>query len=334
MSEAHGEYLYFIDGDDVLRSDALEILYNTSKANNLDLLSFSGDVFFDDVEIEKLYKREKNFYIRKGNYPKHPVAGVELFSEYMRNFDFSGNLVFQFMRREYIQHEECIAIDGIRYGESPLAIYLTAQRAMCIPDRLYLRRFRSGSDITTPYNQTKIESMIIQYDFDLSFFRIYAGRCLQYSKWILTFLNGRFKKVVELCNTMSFTLENATLLQSFPTAAYLYERVIRNLDYLDLNCNHLTREVVERLHNEETIIVYGNGQVSQYVQQKLNAEGITDYILATTIGEKGKPGQRKVYGIDELYDVSDEAVVIIAVGDANKQDVIKPCTIKPLIILL
>ena len=46
-----GEYVFFLDADDYIRCDTLEILYNQAKENDLDMLSFSG-TNFDDVTRE------------------------------------------------------------------------------------------------------------------------------------------------------------------------------------------------------------------------------------------------------------------------------------------
>lgn len=45
MKVAQGEYVFFLDADDYIRQDTLEILYNQAQENDLDMLSFSGTNF-------------------------------------------------------------------------------------------------------------------------------------------------------------------------------------------------------------------------------------------------------------------------------------------------
>ena len=48
-----GEYIYIMDGDDVLKDDALYKMYRLCKKENLDLLEFSAEVFYDNVDGRK-----------------------------------------------------------------------------------------------------------------------------------------------------------------------------------------------------------------------------------------------------------------------------------------
>ena len=50
---AKGEYIYFIDSDDILEKNALEHCYNLAYKNKLDMLIFESDIFESVVHIEK-----------------------------------------------------------------------------------------------------------------------------------------------------------------------------------------------------------------------------------------------------------------------------------------
>lgn len=320
FDNSDSKYVYIMDGDDMLTIDALERLYSVAEDNKLDILSFSGKVFFDDNEMFNNYKSEIDYYNRKGNYSEEPSLGVKLFADYIKNGDMYGNLVFQFIRKEFVEKREYIGIEGIRYGESPLALYLTAKRTMCIRDQLYLRRFRQGSDVTTPFNQIKLESAIIQYDFDFSLYRLFVMKNIEYSEWILRYLYMKFRTVVNVYKKIPFDIKNSSLLLRFPTAAFLLENVIKRVDADELFCEYIDSEFLSRLKSENNIIIFGNGKVASCVKNKLEKNGIEDYLIATSFGEEGI-GKNKVYCIDELLDYREDCIVIIAVDWVKKRDV-------------
>lgn len=318
---AKGKYVYIMDGDDMLTPRALEIMYNTAEKEQLDILSFEGQVFYDDDEMRKKYNSKHDYYIRKGNYFEVPVCGACLFSHYMKNGDMSGNIAFQFIRKDYVKKKEFIGLSGIRYGESPLALYLTADRAMCISDQLYLRRFRAGSDVTTPFNRIKIESMIIQYDFDFNMFYSYANEIKVYSEWVMDYLYFNFRSIISQYSEYPFDINEIELLQNYPTALFIFENIIKHIDRRELYYDKLGEKEIQELKNEDTIIVYGNGKVASLLIAKLEDEGIHDYFIATTMGEKEENGKRKVYCIDELLEYRNTGLVLIAVNWANKRDI-------------
>lgn len=47
LNVANGEYVYFLDGDDYIADNALELLYNRSKEQKLDILKFAAYTFED-----------------------------------------------------------------------------------------------------------------------------------------------------------------------------------------------------------------------------------------------------------------------------------------------
>ena len=93
---ARGEYLYFMDGDDCLNTGALKKLYEYSKKERLDLITFSAETFTDDPDLEVLSSQSQNLYKRSHKYEK-TLQGVELFVELVENNDTYGSLCLQFI---------------------------------------------------------------------------------------------------------------------------------------------------------------------------------------------------------------------------------------------
>ena len=47
VKTAHGKYIYFMDSDDKLEENAIEILYREAEKEELDLLLFDGTSFYE-----------------------------------------------------------------------------------------------------------------------------------------------------------------------------------------------------------------------------------------------------------------------------------------------
>lgn len=48
MDNAIGEYIYFMDSDDLLEEDALEICYEKCSSQNLQIVTFDAEIFSED----------------------------------------------------------------------------------------------------------------------------------------------------------------------------------------------------------------------------------------------------------------------------------------------
>lgn len=53
LSAASGEYVYFMDSDDVLSLNAMETLFNHATKDKTDIIYFGADVFYESEELKK-----------------------------------------------------------------------------------------------------------------------------------------------------------------------------------------------------------------------------------------------------------------------------------------
>ena len=51
VEHANGEYIMFLDGDDMLTADACEIAYKAITTENVDVLQFNTKIFFQDDSL-------------------------------------------------------------------------------------------------------------------------------------------------------------------------------------------------------------------------------------------------------------------------------------------
>ncbi len=68
LKKAVGEYIYFLDSDDYIKTDALEKLYNTAISEKADVVFFDGDVFFTDCKPFEVmgYERGRKYELDNG----------------------------------------------------------------------------------------------------------------------------------------------------------------------------------------------------------------------------------------------------------------------------
>lgn len=152
---AKGEYIYFLDSDDFIDNCCLEKLYSKAKMDNLDILFFDADSFFDfkDVFLEKKFASYKNYYKRKGCY--HQIMkGMELLRNMYKNDDYRASAVLQLIKRKFWIENNLKFYPGLLYEDNLFTFkeLLKADRVAYINEALYKRRIRKNSIVTSSKN--------------------------------------------------------------------------------------------------------------------------------------------------------------------------------------
>ena len=144
LKYAKGEYVYFIDSDDILRLDsALEELYRILKNNNLDLLIFPLLNYDNDTNeiFETKYFKMKDLY---------DSVGESIFT--YNDISFPENLIFE---------------DNVFHFH----VMLAAKKIYFYNKYLYLRRHREHSIITSA--DDRYMDCLVIYDILFDLFKDY-----------------------------------------------------------------------------------------------------------------------------------------------------------------
>ena len=148
---AKGDYLFFLDSDDWIESNTLEIL--AQKQRGEDLVCFNGRRVFEDGRTEE----------PDSGIEETKLKGWEYYGKYAlvrRKFHFVCS-VLRLYRREYLLEHKLFFEEGIYHEDNlftPFACYY-AQTVKVIPDCLYVYRIRKGS-ITQSVNIQRFYDMI------------------------------------------------------------------------------------------------------------------------------------------------------------------------------
>lgn len=167
ISLATGRYIYFMDSDDYLESNALEACLYKCEQNNLDFVFFDADILNkkNNFSIHLRYDRkdctdEKKLY-----------DGICLLNILLDNKCYSPSVCLNFINLDYLRQIKNIFLLGIIHEDQLFTciLYLRARRIMYIKDRFFKRRLRDNSIMTQQFSLRNMSCYFIVSDHLLAY---------------------------------------------------------------------------------------------------------------------------------------------------------------------
>ncbi len=217
---ASGEYIWFVDSDDFISENACQLLYDTAKQYDLDVLCFNAIPFYDNADGRKQYVESDyytewaintminpqcDFVLTKGHYPVTAWCYITKTS-FVQSFRF----------REHCYYEDT--------DWTPI-LFAASHRLRCIVFSAYHRRITPGSITQSEMTERKFCDMIAvvkslehyakdnkishksffyQFYLDYYYYRACEARQLTYSNDIIREFIADSQGIINKYNLMNF----------------------------------------------------------------------------------------------------------------------------------
>ena len=190
LQKVGGKYLYFMDSDDYLENDALELCFEKAESNNLDFVLFDAEILNpqDTTAIDITYQRtqimdEESIY-----------TGNELLNLFIRKYIFTPSPCLSFINIAFLRQKNLSFYPGIIHEDQLFTckLYLNANKVMCIAKPFFKRRFRSDSTMTNRFAWKNMRGYLTVTAELLQ----YASKHPEYKKLISLFLSQMLNAAV------------------------------------------------------------------------------------------------------------------------------------------
>lgn len=148
LKYARGSYIYFMDSDDILQNNALEVLYDQCCTYDLDMILFDGESFYDEDYISE--GKESFKYTRNKTY-NGVYNGAMLLDELIDNKDYYVSPCLYMFKREIVVQKGLCFPEGIIHEDElfTFELYLHANKVKHISEVFFKRRIRGNSTMTS-----------------------------------------------------------------------------------------------------------------------------------------------------------------------------------------
>ena len=165
---ATGDYIVFLDSDDMVSGDMCETIKSVLKSHgSLDVIYYASDIIkqISIVFSEEGYSRNKE---KSGEVMKGFDSLKKLFPE-----DYQMSACMAAYKRSFLIENKISFIKGILYEDRffSLRVITEAEDVIYITDKLYIRRFRADSIITSPASRKKIVDIIFGHKIEWNYIK-------------------------------------------------------------------------------------------------------------------------------------------------------------------
>ena len=163
MEYVKGEYVYFMDSDDIIELDALETCYNYAKRHDADVCLFDATVFNDDgTPYPKKTPYDRSEFLEEGK----RYTGEALFYEVMRRETHRAVVWLQFIRWDYLQRIGLGFYEGIIHEDELFTPQLVLQtdNIYSINRKFIRHRLRNTSIVGKGFSKRNIECYLTVFD--------------------------------------------------------------------------------------------------------------------------------------------------------------------------
>ena len=165
MRCAQGAYILFLDCDDRLMPDALERLTERAVEDQLDILYFDGETFFNDgLDTEEKFAGYRQVYHAKITI-SGTLTGTEMFRTLYESGSYRVSVCMQLFRRTFLQETGMTFYPGILYEDNlfTMKTMTQAKRTGYCHQTFYMRRIRPNSIVTQSKDYRHLRSYVIAY---------------------------------------------------------------------------------------------------------------------------------------------------------------------------
>ena len=149
MALARGTYLVFLDGDDMLRDDAIAYLLDKARQLETDIIYFDGTTIYDPPSLKELFP----FYLDVYRYDRQfegPLSGKAYLHQTNADRHYRVNAVMTFFRRAFLDEIGISFIEGVFHEDHAFTFesMVKARRVWHTQEQFYLRTVHSNSTVT------------------------------------------------------------------------------------------------------------------------------------------------------------------------------------------
>ena len=268
IEHAEGEYLYFLDSDDMIEPETLQELYDLSERDRLDAVFFDSRNLFESEDMKQIYTPALSE--RRGTYEDRVYTGQELFDAFIRQNEWTcyPQRIFWnagFIRREKIRNPVDSEHEDEYFAHAGI---LLAERVRYIRKQYFILRIRPDSVMTRAIGPRNFHGYLMNY--------YYMNRFAAEHNIHTEASLSNTARMYELARTYYDRLNGTNDLRGYCSRRkkdlIIYENFVSHLN-TGYRKNYIQQETLAEMERCSEVYIYGAGIVAKRFASALLENG-------------------------------------------------------------
>lgn len=313
IDRASGDYILFVDSDDYIREDLLEISLKNAHGNDMVCFDYIALNELGDEEITHVYELENGIY-----------NGIDFWVYSVNRKSVIHSAWSKLYDRKFLINNHINFYNGILYEDILFTFrcFLSARTIYNTKEKLYRYRIRKDSIMTETLTYRHIESYFINLCelTKLYLEKNFDGPVSNAIEKYIQNIGQTFVKTYKACS--DHRIPDTALIQNTKVYKRLYS-IYSDLFNDSQKRGELKEYTKEYWRQYEKIIVYGAGNVARAVLEMLDQYDIPVYGIAvtSTIDNRKSLLGNFVREITWYMDVKEDCLVIIATEPIQYEEI-------------
>ena len=311
---AKGEYICFLDSDDMLESSALKEIYEYAKSKQLDILHYDAECLYENDKL-RINEYKDEYYTKKKSYVG-PITGKEMFCQLIEADDYCEAAWLMFIRKQWLVETNICFEPNILYEDSLFCFqcFMETKRIEHIRKKYVKYRIRENSIMTSKIGYKNLESRVFCYRKVLEYLlnneltKREKEAIVKYEKFLLYNIRWTDNKLNDDERRKSLCAEpiEKVLFMSMEIGAEreygISERIYK-------------RGFDELIKKSEYIVLYGAGKIGRKVYRYISKMGLQEKVYCFAVTErKIQPEEYEGVPVKEIAEIEKKDNVLVLVS--------------------